>query len=426
MADQGHPAAQGQAAQRRTAQGRPPTQRHPEAQGHPAPLAGVRVADFTRVLAGPFATMALGDLGADVVKVESLDGDDTRGWGPPFAEGESAYYLCANRNKRSLALDLSSEPGREVCRRLVAGADVVVHNLRTRSARRLGLDYEQVREVRPDVVHCAISGYGEASERPGYDYILQAVGGLMSITGEPDGPPVKVGVALTDLFTGLYAVVAIQAALAHRARTGEGQAVDLALYDAQLAMLANVASSALVGGGDAPRLGNAHPTIVPYQLFETADGTVVVTVGNDRQFALLCDVLERPDLAQHPDYRTNRDRVAHRDTLVPQLEDLVRRRTTGQVVAALEERGVPVGPVRSVAEALASDLTAERGMVWQVPHPLLGHVPLVGSPLKLGLTPPVARRHPPLLGEHTREVLAELGFGEAEVGSLLRDGVVRG
>lgn len=389
------------------------------------PLAGVRIADFTRVLAGPFATMTLGDLGADVVRVESLQGDDTRGWGPPFAAGESAYYLCANRNKRSLAVDLDAPAGREVCRSLVQRADVVVHNLRARSARKLGLDYASVREIRPDVVHCAISGYGEASERPGYDYILQAVGGLMSITGEPDGAPMKVGVALTDLFTGLYAVIAIQAALAHRARTGQGQAVDLALYDAQLAMLANAASNVLVGGQDAGRLGNAHPNIVPYQLFDTADGTVVVTVGNDRQFVVLAEVLGRPDLAQDEDYRTNAERVAHRDALVPLLEQLVRQRTTAELVTSLEQRGVPVGPVRSVAEALGSDLTAERGMVWRVPHPQLGEVPLIASPLKLGLTPPGARRHPPLLGEHTVEVLGELGFTAAQSRALLDDGVVR-
>jgi crotonobetainyl-CoA:carnitine CoA-transferase CaiB-like acyl-CoA transferase len=389
------------------------------------PLSGVRVVDFTRVLAGPFATMTLGDLGADVVKVEALEGDDTRGWGPPFVGGESAYYLCANRNKRSLAVDLGSGPGREVCRRLLAGADVVVHNLRGRSARKLGLDYPQVREVRPDVVHCAISGYGVASERPGYDYILQAVGGLMSVTGEPDGAPMKVGVALTDLFTGLYAVIAVQAALTHRARTGQGQQIDLALYDAQLAMLANVASGVLVGGGDAARLGNAHPNIVPYQLFDTADGTVVVTVGNDRQFAAFCEALDRADLAASPAYRTNPQRVAARDTLVPQLEELVRRWRTAELVPRLEERGVPVGPVRSVGEALAADTTAERQMVWSVPHPELGDLQLVASPLKLGLTPPVARRHPPLLGEHTREVLADLGYDAAGAQSLLRDGVVR-
>ncbi len=384
------------------------------------------VADFTRVLAGPFATMTLGDLGADVVKVEHVQGgDDTRSWGPPFVGGESAYYLCANRNKRSLAVDLASSAGREVAERLVGRADVVVHNLLPRSARKLGLTYEQVREVRPDVVHCAISGYGADSDRPGYDYVLQAVGGLMSITGERDGAPVKVGVALTDLFTGLYAVIAVQAALAERARSGLGQAVDLALYDAQLAMLSNVASGALLSGADATRFGNAHPNIVPYELFETADGSIVVTAGNDRQFRAFCEVLGRPELADDPAYATNDQRVAARDRLVPLLEALVRRRRRDELAARLAERGVPVGPVRSVLQALQAEETGARGMVWRVPHPLLGELPLVGSPVKLDRTPPVAVRHPPLLGEHTAEVLAELGYDDEDVVRLESEAVVR-
>jgi crotonobetainyl-CoA:carnitine CoA-transferase CaiB-like acyl-CoA transferase len=389
------------------------------------PLAGVRVADFTRVLAGPFATMSLGDLGADVVKVENVQGgDDTRTWGPPFHDGESAYYLCANRNKRSLALDMRSEAGREVARRLIAEADVVVHNLRSRSAAKLGLAYDDVRRVRPDVVYCGISGYGEASDRPGYDYILQAVGGLMSITGEPDGEPMKVGVALTDLFTGLYAVIGIQAALAERARSGLGQSVDLALYDSSLVMLANVASNALIAGVDATRFGNAHANIVPYQLFDTADGSIVVAVGNDRQFRDFCAVLGRPELADDPAYATNDQRVTSREGLVPLLEALVREQSCDDLTTRLEERGVPVGPVRTVVQALESQETAARDMVWQVPHPLLGAVPLVASPIKLDRTPPVARRHPPLLGEHTAEVLGELGYAEGDVAQLVADRVV--
>ncbi len=393
--------------------------------GHDGPLAGVRIADFTRVLAGPFATMTLGDLGADVVKVESVQGgDDTRTWGPPFRGGESAYYLCANRNKRSLALDMRSDAGREVARRLIAESDVVVHNLRSRSAARLGLAYEDVRRIRPDVVYCGISGYGEASDRPGYDYILQAVGGLMSITGEPDGEPMKVGVALTDLFTGLYAVIGIQAALAERARSGLGQSVDLALYDSSLALLANVASNALIAGVDATRYGNAHANIVPYQLFDCADGSIVVAVGNDRQFREFCAVLGRPELADEPAFATNEQRVTSRDRLVPLLEGLVSEHRRDDLAARLEERGVPVGPVRTVVQALESEETAERQMVWQVPHPLLGRLPLVASPVKLDRTPAVARRHPPLHGEHTAEVLGELGYDEGEVARLVADRTV--
>ncbi len=391
---------------------------------HDGPLAGVRIADFTRVLAGPFATMTLGDLGADVVKVESVQGgDDTRTWGPPFRGGESAYYLCANRNKRSLALDLRSEAGREVARRLIAKSDVVVHNLRSGSAAKLGLSYDDVRRIRPDVVYCGISGYGEASDRPGYDYILQAVGGLMSITGEPTGEPMKVGVALTDLFTGLYAVIGIQAALAERAGSGLGQSVDLALYDSSLAMLANVASNALIAGEDATRYGNAHANIVPYQLFETADGSIVVAVGNDRQFREFCAVLGRSELADDPAYATNDQRVTSRDRLVPLLEGLVRERHRDELTARLEERSVPVGPVRTVVQALESEETAAREMVWRVEHPLLGSVPLVASPVRLDRTPPVARRHPPLLGEHTVEVLDELGYAADDVARLVADRV---
>ncbi len=399
----------------------------PAASAPPGPLAGVVVADFTRVLAGPFATMTLGDLGADVVKVEHVrGGDDTRRWGPPFRSGESAYYLCANRNKRSVAVDLGTDAGREVAGRLVARADVVVHNLLPRSARKLGLSYDQVRRLRPDVVHCAISGYGAASDRPGYDFVLQAVGGLMSITGQREGAPMKVGVALTDLFTGLYAVIAVQAALAERARSGQGQEIDLALYDSQLAMLANVASAALLTGSDAPRFGNAHPSIVPYQLLAAADGDLVVAVGNDRQFRSFCEVLGRPELADDPAYATNDRRVAAREQLLPVLEALVREHRRDDLAARLEERGVPVGPVRSVVQALAAEETAARDMVWSVPHPLLGDLPLVASPVKLGRTPPRAARHPPLLGEHTAEVLAELGYADHDVARLAGDGVVAG
>ncbi|HVE74586.1 MAG TPA: CaiB/BaiF CoA-transferase family protein [Mycobacteriales bacterium] len=389
----------------------------------PGALSGLRVADFSRVLAGPYATMILGDLGADVIKVESVDGgDDTRRWGPPYVGTESAYYLCANRNKRSIALDLAAAGGREVCARLVASCDVVVHNLRPSSARRLGLSYEQVRHLREDVVHCAISGYGTDSDRPGYDVVMQAVGGLMSVTGEPDGAPMKAGVALVDLFTGLFAVIGIQAALAERARSGQGQEVDMALYDVSVAMLANVGSSALATGGDANRMGNAHANIVPYQLFETADGAVIVAVGNDRQFAEFCATLGVPELAADPAYATNDARVRARAALLPLLEARARLFATEQLSGQLEERGVPVGPVRSVRQVLDAPETAARGLLWQVPHPTLGDLSMVASPLRLGRTPAAPFRHPPRHGEHSAEVLMELGYDEGAVRDLLRTG----
>ncbi|WDL97914.1 CaiB/BaiF CoA transferase family protein [Alicyclobacillus sp. ALC3] len=388
------------------------------------PLSGVRVLDFTRVLAGPFCTMNLADLGADVIKVESLAGDETRGWGPPFASGESAYFLCVNRNKRSIAIDLQTEAGNSVARRLIAEADVVLHNFLPKSAEKLGLSYEQVRSIRPDVVYLAISGYGQASSRPGYDYILQAMGGLMSITGHPAGQPMKVGVAITDLFTGLYATVAVQAALIHRTQTGMGQAIDMALYDAQIAMLANVASNVLIGGKDAQRLGNGHPNIVPYQLFQTKDGAVIATVGNDRQFRSFCDHLDLPKLYEDERYATNPARVANRDNLCPLLESHIAALETDDVLSRLERASVPCGPVRTVAEALSAPETAERDLIWETVHTLSGQIRLVGSPLKLSETPPELRLPPPVHGEHTAAILRELGFNDTDIQSMQAKGVI--
>lgn len=388
------------------------------------PLTGIRVVDFTRVLAGPFCTMNLADLGADVIKVESLQGDETRGWGPPFAGGESAYFLCVNRNKRSIALDLATPEGREAATRLIADADVVLQNFLPKSACKLGLAYEQVQAIRPDVIYASISGYGQASDRPGYDYILQATGGLMSITGEPDGQPMKVGVAITDLFTGLYTTIAIQAALTHRDKTGQGQAIDMALYDSQVAMLANVASNVLVGGSDAPRLGNGHPNIVPYQLFETRDGAVIVTVGNDRQFKNFCDHLSLPQLYEDPRYATNPQRVANRAVLCPLLEAHVAQLQTTDVLKRLEQANVPCGPVRSVRETLEAPETRERNMIWDAVQQVTGTVQLVGSPLKLSETPPELRLPPPTHGEHTVTILEEIGFDTAGIKWMKEKGVI--
>lgn len=317
------------------------------------PLKGVRVLDFTRVLAGPFCSMNLADLGADVIKVEALDvGDETRTWGPPFAGTESAYYLAVNRNKRSIAINLKAPESRPVIEALICQADVVLHNFLPDSADRLGLGYNSVRAIRPDVVYCSISGFGRSQPTPGYDYVMQAMGGLMSITGEADGTPVKVGVAVVDLFTGLYACVAILSALAHRDKTGMGQAIDMALYDAQMAMLANVASNVLVSGEDAQRYGNEHPNIVPYQLFDTMDGKVVIGVGNDVQFKNFCKALGLQSLLVDRRFRTNETRVQYRHQLIPLLQQALGAWKSEELLEVLAEGRVPCGPVRTVKESL--------------------------------------------------------------------------
>ncbi|QSO50816.1 CoA transferase [Alicyclobacillus curvatus] len=389
------------------------------------PLDGVRVLDFSRVLAGPFCTMNLADLGAEVIKVESMTGDDTRKWGPPFVGGESAYYLSVNRNKRSLAVDLKSPHSHDIVHKLISEADVVIHNFLQPVAEKLGLTYEHVMDINPEVIYCSISGYGYDDARPGYDYILQAVGGLMSITGQPDGQPMKVGVAVTDLFTGLYATVAIQAALMHRLRTGQGQSIDMALYDSQIAMLANVASNVLIGGSDAPRFGNGHPNIVPYQLFQTSDGAVVITVGNNHQFAALCDAFGLDSLPEDPRFQTNEQRVLHRDELVSLFEDAFRTVPTEEALTRASVAHVPAGAVRSVKQALDSDDTSRRALLWHVTHPLLGDLNLVGSPLKLSGSPVVYRRVPPRLGEHTQEILTEQGYSVEHIQSLIEKGVLK-
>jgi crotonobetainyl-CoA:carnitine CoA-transferase CaiB-like acyl-CoA transferase len=388
-------------------------------------LTGVRVLDFTRVLAGPFCTMMLGDLGADVIKVEGVaEPDETRGWAPPSHAGESAYYLCVNRNKRAIALDLKHPLARPVFERLVQRADIVIHNYRPESAERLGLAYHQVRSINPDIIYCGISGYGKDSGKPGYDYILQAVGGLMSITGPPDGPPMKVGVAVTDLMTGLSAATAILAALRHRDVTGQGQEIDMSLYDTQIAMLANVASNVLVSHKDAPRLGNAHPNIVPYQLFEVQDGYVVITVGNDRQFQAFCEALGFDDLATDPSFQTNEQRVRARDILVPELERRIRHFRRDELLERLEAAHVPCGPVKSVEEALSSPDTERRQLIWQVPDGSLAGLKLVGSHLRLQQTPPELRQSPPKHGQHSQEVLRELGYSDSYIQQLIAKGVI--
>jgi formyl-CoA transferase len=378
----------------------------------PLPLHDIRVADFSRVLAGPYCTMMMGDLGADVIKVESPEGDDTRRWGPPYEEGESAYYLSCNRNKRSVVMDLGSEEGREAARKLALSSDVVVENFRLGVMERWGLGYEELAEQKPGLVYCSISGYGRTgpnADLPGYDYVIQGAGGIMSITGEADGPPGKVGVAIVDLTAGMFALSSILAALRVRDMTGKGQKIDISLFDSHLAWLANVGSSYLLTGDTPGRYGNGHPNIVPYQSFKAQDGWLVVAVGNDRQWARFCRAVERTDLLQDARWVTNEARVRNRGTLVPVLEEMFAAKSRNEWLALLRDYEVPVGPVNSPAEALNDPQTVARKMVQQVDHPTIGSLSMVASPLHLESTPPIIKRHPPLLGEHTDEVLRELG-----------------
>jgi crotonobetainyl-CoA:carnitine CoA-transferase CaiB-like acyl-CoA transferase len=391
------------------------------------PLTGIRVVDLSRVLAGPYATMTLADLGADVVKVEHpKGGDETRSWGPPYAGGEAAYFLSVNRSKRSVALDLKQPEGRELALELCTRADVVIENFRPGGAARLGLDYETVRAGRPDVVYCTISGFGrrEPRDRPGYDFVLQAESGLMAITGEPDGVPTKVGVALIDVLTGLNAATAILAALLRRDRTGEGELIEVALLDSALASLVNVAQNALVTGEEPGRFGNAHPSIVPYQPFRAADGWIAVAAGNDGLYARLCRAVERPELAEDERFATNEARVRNRTALIAELDAVFAARATEEWVELLLAAGVPGGKIRGVGEALRSAEASGAAATIRVSHPTAGPIDLVAPPFSLagaGLRPAAA---PPLLGEHTAEVLAELGVGDERQAELEERGVI--
>ena len=386
-------------------------------------LSHLRVLDLSRILAGPFCAQLLGDLGADVVKVERPGtGDETRGWGPPFApNGLSAYYIAANRNKRSIALDLKSPAAREAVRRLAARSDVLVENFRAGRLEPLGLGYESLSAVNPGLVYCSITGFGSTGPRapePGYDFLIQAMGGLMAITGEPEGEPMKVGVAVADLFAGALAAVAILAAIASRAVTGRGQRIDMSLYDAQLAMLANVASNFLVSGDPPARFGNAHPNIVPYETFPARDGRFALALGSDAQWRALCLELGWVDWAVDPALATNAGRVRARATLVPALGRIFGAMTVEQAVQLCHRAGVPAGPVRGVDEALADPQTHARRMVVES-ETAWGPLAMLASPLALLGTPPEYRLPPPLLGAHTREVLAEVGYSPGETEAIL-------
>lgn len=392
-------------------------------------LSGIKVLDMTRILAGPWSTMALADLGAEVWKIESLEGDDTRSWMPPAKAGISTYYLGTNRNKQGLALDLRKPKGRQLILDLAAQADVVVENFLPASLKRLGLDYETLAAINPRIIHCSITGYGRGNpmeNRPGYDFIIQAESGFMSITGEKDGEPMRLGVAFIDLVTGMNAVQGILAALYEREKSGLGQSVDIALSDSALHFLANIASGYLNTGKVPQRYGNAHASIVPYQLFDTADGSIALAVGNDEQYRRLClDVLERPELQSDPRFSFNKGRTEHRETLLPLLQRAFAQWNSAALIAALREQSIPVGEVKDVEQAFDSETARYRELVVRAEHPVAGEVRMVRSPLRLSRTPTVAPKAPPLHGQHTDEVLRRvLGKSEAQLAALRQQRVI--
>ncbi len=408
-------------------------------------LDGIRILDLSRVLAGPWCTQTLADLGADVIKIERPGtGDDTRTWGPPFltdAQGhetqEAAYYLGTNRNKRSLTCDIAKPEGQALVRELVAHCDVFVENFKVGDMERYGLDYASLQAINPQLVYCSVTGFGQTgpyAERAGYDYAIQGMGGLMSVTGERDdlgGGPQKVGVAVSDLMTGMYATVAILAALRHAEKTGEGQQVDMALLDTQVAMLANLGANYLVSGKVPGRAGNAHQNIVPYQVFEVApaaDGTkdhIILAVGNDSQYAKFCTVANIPELATNPLFARNRDRVLNRGQLVPILEAVMKTRTKADWLAALEAAKVPCGAINNLAEVFDDPQVEARHMVTDWQHPVKNHLRLVSSPIKLSVTPVRTDLPPPMLGQHTEEVLRSvLNYSDAQLSDLKRKEVI--
>ncbi len=375
-------------------------------------LENIRVLDLSRVLAGPYCTMILGDLGAEVIKVEGPGGsDDTRKWGPPFKNEVSAYYLSANRNKKAITVDLKSAEGVDIIKKLVSESDVIIHNFKTGTMERFGLDYASLEAINPGIVYCSITGFGETGPDrhvPGYDFIIQAMSGLMSITGTDQSGPQKSGVAITDVLTGLYACIGIQAALVERAQSGKGQKIDISLYDSAVSALVNIGSNYLMEGNIPKALGNEHANIVPYQTFRTADGEMVIAVGNDHQFRALCAVLNVPQYADDKRFLTNPDRVLHREELVPLLQKEFLAKPTAYWYEKCREQNIPAGPIQNL-EAVVNDAQLQaRNMFIEQEHPTAGTIKMIGSPLKLSRTPVTMRHHPPSPGEHNDEIIGNL------------------
>ncbi|MBU0616554.1 MAG: CoA transferase [Planctomycetes bacterium] len=393
------------------------------------PLNGIRVLDLSRILAGPWCTMMLGDLGAEIIKVERPGtGDDTRTWGPPFAGGESAYYLCCNRNKKSIVIDLKKPRGIELVKELAKISDVLVENFTPGLMKRFGLDYEALHELNPRLIYCSISAYGQDGpyrDRPGYDMVLSAVGGLMWITGPQGGEPCKVGVAITDVVTGVHAQGAITAALLWRERSGRGQFIDCSLLDTQAACLANIASNYLVAEKEATRWGTAHESIIPYQVFNTKDYPLAIAVANQKLWVNFCKVVGKEEWTNDPRFETNAKRVENREVLLPLVADLIARKTCGEWMDLFVEASIPCGPVNNMQRLFNDPQIVHRGMVTEVPHPTIGTLRLGGIPIKYSETPPAINQPPPLLGQHTEEILHNvLGYSAEQIGELKQQGAI--
>ncbi|MFU8771035.1 MAG: CaiB/BaiF CoA transferase family protein [Anaerolineales bacterium] len=393
------------------------------------PLKGIRVIDLSRILAGPYCTMLLGDMGAEVIKVEQPgSGDGSRQWGPPWIGSESAYYLSVNRNKKSLTLNLKNPEAQDILRQLIDHADIVVENFKPGTLRKLKLDFESLSINRPELIYCSITGYGQDGpyrDRPGFDFMIQAQGGIMSVTGPVEGPPYKVGVAILDISAGLHAAIAILAALYHREQTGLGQYIDIALLDTQVSWLVNVAHNYFATGLKPERFGNAHPNIVPYEIFPTQDSHLALAIGTDGQYQLFCKVVDRPDLWNDERFQTNASRVEHRQTLIPLLQKLFREKPTSAWVDLLTQSGIPAGPINDIPTIMNDPQILSRQMVQTVEHPTLGIIDQLGHVAKFSATPATIRLAPPLLGEHTESVLREeLGLSNTDLTRLRQEGAI--